>query len=129
MDPQPFEQLATGETIMQEQTVTHDKYGVVCHQIMYPLTDERQYVGIFVNVTQIRQNREKLQRLQQETVLQAQELMDHQMKMAQKIAGFLGESTARGEKLVDNLMKLGKDETMHRNKRGAGPPWDTSTST
>ena len=59
MDPGSFERLAAGHHDTIETTVEHERYGIVCHQIMYPLRDERQYVGIFVNVTQSRKNQQK----------------------------------------------------------------------
>ena len=52
MDPEPFERLASGQEQHVEMTVEHKKYGLVCHQILYPLREESQYVGIMVNITQ-----------------------------------------------------------------------------
>jgi hypothetical protein len=44
--------------------------------------------------------------LRSQTVIQARELLDHQIEMAQRLAQFLGESTAKGEDLVEKLMLL-----------------------
>ncbi len=111
MDPEPFERLAAGQENVIEAMIDHRKYGVYCHQIMYKLLDEKQYVGIFVNLTNTRMNQEQLDRLREQTVMQARELLDHQLKMAEKIAGFLGESAAKGENLVERLMQLAGDES------------------
>ena len=51
MDPEPFERLASGQEQNVEMTVEHKQYNLVCHQILYPLREEQQYVGILVNVT------------------------------------------------------------------------------
>ncbi|HHX39245.1 MAG TPA: 4Fe-4S dicluster domain-containing protein [Armatimonadetes bacterium] len=106
MDAEPFEQLATGKTDLIETTVKHARHNLVCHQIQYALREERQYVGIFVNITRTQADREKLDRLRTQTVAQAQQLLQHQVEMAQTIAGFLGESTAQSETLLERLMLL-----------------------
>lgn len=111
MDPDPFERLASGEEDILELTVKHDRYNIVCHQILYSLRDERQYVGIFVNITNSRESQEKLDFLRQQTVTQARELLEHQISIAQEIARQLGEGAARGEALVNNLVKLAQDKT------------------
>ena len=83
---------------------------------MYPLRDERQYVGIFVNVTQSRKNQQKLDRVRAETIAQARELLQHQLDMAETIARCLGESTARGENLVEKLMLAAREPDEHGGK-------------
>jgi PAS domain S-box-containing protein len=109
VDPEPYERLAAGQDNMIEMVVEHKKYNLVCHQILYPMRDERQYVGIFVNITNSRTNERQLDRLREQTVLQARELLDHQIQMAETIARFLGESTAKGENLVEKLMLLAQE--------------------
>ena len=108
IDPAPFERLAEGETERFEAVMRYDNYNLVCHVLLYPLRDERQFVGIFVNVTKSSTNEKLLSKLRSRTVTQAQELLEHQISMAQELAKFLGESTARGEVLVQNLMELAK---------------------
>ncbi len=109
MDPEPFEQLVTGRQGPLEHTVRHDKYRLICHQIMYELPGERQFVGIFVNLTNTKASQEKLRELRSRTLLQAQEMLEHQISMAQHLAKYLGESTARGEQLVHSLMTLAQE--------------------
>ena len=106
LDPEPFVRLASGQEKQIEMTTEHKKYGLVCHEILYPLREENQYVGILVNVTNHRASQQKLDHLRSQTVIQARELLDHQIAMAQRLAQFLGESTARGEDLVEKLMML-----------------------
>lgn len=128
MDPHMFEQLASGEHDMVEDVVRHDKYNLVCHQIAYALREERQYVGIFVNITHSRASQEQLTDLRARTLVQAQQLLEHQLSMARKITEFLGESAAQGEVLVDHLRELacGAEE---RDANRGGTPWPNGTST
>ena len=149
MDPDPFEQVAQGRSDLVEMTVNHDSYSLVCHEVIYPLKDEHQYVGIFVNITNTRANQQALDKLREQTISQAQDLLDHQIHMAQELAKFLGENTARGEELVEKLILLAGNKAGEGNgeaspsqkqaqgrKRGGGRtggrpegwPWDTSTS-
>ncbi len=111
MDPDPFEQLASGKEELVETVVTHSNYNLVTHEILYALREEQQYVGIFVNITKTRAHKEKLDKLRGQTVIQARELLEHQINMAQTIAKFLGESTAQSEELLDRLMLFAGGES------------------
>lgn len=127
IDPGPFESLLSGQQELVEMTMEHKSYNLVCHQILYPLREERQYVGIFVNITHSRANQEQLDRLRSETVVQARDLLEHQLRMADTIARALGEATARGEDLVEKLMRLASD--VHEgDSRGGQWLQDTYTS-
>jgi iron only hydrogenase large subunit-like protein len=120
MDPEPFERLAADGEEMIVLTVNHEKYNVVCHQILYRLKEEQQYVGIFVNITNSQANEDKLRQLRSETAQQARELLDHQITMAQQIAKLLGESSAKGEQLVRHLLLYAADPPAGKDKDG---PW------
>lgn len=125
-DPEPFERLAAGEKTQIETTQRHESYHLVCHEIFYALKEDKQFVGVFVNITNTQTSKLKLRDLRSNTVLQAQELLKHQHQMALQMAKFLGESTAQGEALVNSLMKLAGEKDEHEEDK---LPWDTSTST
>jgi PAS domain S-box-containing protein len=110
MDPDQFERVAAGEDVI-ETIVRHEAYNLTCHQIMYSLRDESQYVGIFVNITKSQASERKLDQLREQTIMQARELLQHQLGMAQSIATFLGESSAKGEQLVQNLLRQAAEDT------------------
>ena len=110
MDPDPFERLASGKEDLVETVMRHTRGNLVCHQIHYTLAEEHQYVGIFVNITKSRDQKDQLDALRAKTVMQARELLDHQINMAQTIAKFLGESTAQGEDLLERLLLIAGDD-------------------
>ncbi len=128
MDPHLFEQVAAGGSDLAETVVRHDTYNLVCHQIAYALRGEKQYVGIFVNITHSRASQEKLNDLRARTLTQAQQLLEHQVSMAQKITQFLGESAAQGEVLVEHLREMACDDG-GKEPRSGGKAWPRDTYT
>ena len=124
MDPEPFDMVASGQREITEMTVEHAKYSLICHQIIYSLREENQYVGIFVNMTNSLKNKKQLDEIRAKTVMQAQSLLTHQIDIAGQIAQFLGESTAESEKLLENLIELGQ-EKLKNNDEGKRP-WITT---
>lgn len=116
IDPAPFEKIAAGMADNLELTAFHKEHKIVCHELFYALRQERQYAGIFVNVSHLQDNEHKLKQIKSQTLNQAKELLEHQIKMAQNIAMFLGESTAKGEELVNKLVALSQDDEEKPNK-------------
>jgi PAS domain S-box-containing protein len=108
IDPESFEKIATGNEKIIRDTIHYDNYNLVCFQISYSLPDQHQYIGIFVDITDIQSNREKLADIRSETMNKAQELLDHQINMAQELARFLGEHTAKEEILLKKLIDTTK---------------------
>lgn len=107
MDPAAFEKLASdGQPV--EEIVPFPNYGLVCREYLYVLPEEKRLVGIFVNITRSQADREQLERMKDTTVAQAQELLAHQLEMADQLARFLGENTARSEEIVSKLIRLAR---------------------
>lgn len=127
IDPEAFEKIVTGRTQLVEETIKYENYHLIAHQIIYQLVAERQIVGIFVNITGSRQSMEELARLRHKTVEQARDMLEHQVKMAQELARYLGESTARGETLIENLIRLTAEDDKEDNTRRK-KEWDIFTS-
>ncbi len=110
IDPAPFEKLISGVADKLDITTAHRPYNLCCRELIYTLKEEKQIVGIFMNITSLQQQEKKLKELRSQTVEQANELLDHQVQMALNIAQFLGESTAKGEALVRKLMTLSEGD-------------------
>ena len=109
IDPDPFEQLVTKKVDVYRSKTNYSNYNLLCHLVAYVLPENQHYVGIFMDITDTSSSKEKLRELQSETVIKAQELIEHQISMAQELARFLGEHTAAGEilmkKLIDSIKK------------------------
>jgi iron only hydrogenase large subunit-like protein/uncharacterized Fe-S cluster-containing protein len=105
IDSDIFEKLIAGDSQKIEEVKNFHQYGVFCHCIAYRIPEENLIAGIFVNITNTRNNQEKLKEIRQNTVLLARELLEHQLTMSQSLASFLGENTAKSEILLNNLLK------------------------
>jgi iron only hydrogenase large subunit-like protein len=104
IDPDPFEKLAAGSEDEIRKVVHYASYNLICRQITYALRSEKKYIGMFIDITDLQNNREKLKDIKTETIRQAQDLIDHQINMAQDLAQFLGDHTAQGEMLMNRLI-------------------------
>lgn len=108
VDAAGFEDLANGKTERFESVLNH--YGRRFHQILYTLRDVGQYVGIFMDISDIPLQAKQTDLVRVQTLRQARELLDHQIRMSQEIAGMLGKSTAKGEEMVHKLLSLYDEE-------------------
>lgn len=104
IDPEPFEKLLADGRKPVHSVVSYRNYNLVCHQIHYAIPEENHYVGIFVDITAEHDREQKLREIKSNTILQAQHFLDHQIKTAQKMTKFLGESSAKGEILMRDLI-------------------------
>ena len=105
MDPEPFERLLAEPDKKIEIVTNHEAYNLVCREVLYSLPAEKQFVGIFMNITMLQKNETQLDQLRQQTVQQARELLEQQVRMAETIASCLGENAARAESLLETLME------------------------
>ena len=110
MDPEPWERLLAEPDKKVEIVAHHEAYHLVCHEVLYSLPVEKQFVGIFMNITTLQKNETQLDQLRQQTVKQARELLEQQVRMAETIASCLGENTARAESLLETLMENAQRE-------------------
>ena len=110
MDPEPWERLLADPDKKVEFVANHESYNLVCHEVLYSLPAEKQFVGIFMNITMLQKNETQLDQLRQQTVTQARELLEQQVRMAETIAACLGENAARAESLLENLMENAQRE-------------------
>ena len=102
---------ADGFEILQSGTIDtyesiQNKYGIKYHEILFALRDEGQYVGFFSDITKIKFDSNQLDVIKTQTLMHAREFLDHQVKFAQEMAHYLGESTAKSEEIAKRLIDL-----------------------
>ena len=106
IDPEPFEKLSAGDEGLVRKTIYYTPYNITAHVVIYSIPEQEQYVGVFTDMTDLKMSSDKLSDIKTETLNKAQELLDHQISMAQEIARFLGEHTAKEEVLLNRLMDI-----------------------
>lgn len=108
IDPVYFQEaLRTKKLVTGE--VAYPAYGIVTWQAIFYVETEGVLIGIFVDITKEHEQRERLALVKGETLTKAQEVIDKQMRVAQEIAGLLGETTAETKVLLTKLIKLIKN--------------------
>ncbi|MGM0607837.1 MAG: [Fe-Fe] hydrogenase large subunit C-terminal domain-containing protein [Candidatus Muiribacteriota bacterium] len=106
IDPGYFDNLVSGRESFSQGTVNYSQYNLICHQMLYKLPEENQYVGIFIDITKLENNQKYLQKVKKESILKVRQLIEHQIETSQKLAKMLGDNTAVGETILDNLMEI-----------------------
>lgn len=109
-DPEPFEQVLLQKDKVIRKKVKYDSYNLICHQTHYAINESNQVIGIFADITKSELNSKNLRNIKRDTVLSAQDLIEHQIEIAQQMAKFLGESTAKGEMLLNNFIDTLEDK-------------------
>jgi len=112
LDADGFEHLASN--IGEEYEAIKSKYGMRYHEQLYALRDEKQYVGIFTDISTFTFNKRQIDLIKRQTLEQAHELLDHQIRVSQEMAHYLGRSTAKGEELVRRLVDLYQKEEVQK---------------
>jgi len=115
IDPDPMEKVLVNNNLTVEKKVKYEKYNLVCYQMIYHLKDEKQIIGVFIDTTKEIKNKKRLDTIKSTAIKQAHELLEHQIEVAQKMTNYLGESTAKGEKLVKKLIEITKKENDSEN--------------
>ncbi|TYB30851.1 MAG: PAS domain S-box protein [Candidatus Mcinerneyibacterium aminivorans] len=114
IDPDPMEKVLVSKRDVYEKTRKFDDYNLICYQLVYYLENEHQIIGVFIDITSEKKNKDRLKEIKSKAIDQAHELLEHQIEVAQKMTNYLGESTAKGEKLVKKLIEITKKESENK---------------
>ncbi|HHW98868.1 MAG TPA: PAS domain-containing protein [Firmicutes bacterium] len=103
----------SGEWVIGKRVV-YSNLGLVTMQTINPLKSEELILGVIADVTKFELQERALSHVRAETLEKAQEVINKQMRVAQEIAGLLGEVTADSKMLLLNLIKLVQGEEESR---------------
>lgn len=110
MDPEDFEKvMARAIDRVTNKTVSYPNYHVSGSLNVYRLEDEELVVGILSNVNRSTEGLSRFDQIRDETLENAQQVIEKQMRMAQEIAGILGETTSETRILLHKLASLIKE--------------------
>jgi PAS domain S-box-containing protein len=110
MDPEDFEKvMAKAADIITNKLVSYPNYHVSASINIYRLEGEDLVVGILANINKSSDGLSRLDQIREETLANAQQVIEKQMRMAQEIAGILGETTSETRVLLRKLTQLMKE--------------------
>lgn len=89
-----------------ETEVAYPERGLLTRQTIFHLGKRDAVVGIFMDLSEVAAQREQFERLRDETVQRAREVISKQMNVAQEIAGLLGETTAETKVILTKLIEF-----------------------
>ncbi len=105
IDPADFQRVRD-EQRMVVGNKTYEILGLSARQLIFPVEGRDVVIGIFVDITKEQQRDAEMQHLKNETLQRAGEVIEKQMRVAQEIAGLLGETTGETKILLTQLMHL-----------------------
>lgn len=99
--------------------VSYPMYSLTTTQTICYIKEHDLILGIIIDITKQEQQEKEFQKVREETLEKAQEVINKQMRVAQEIAGLLGETTAESKMLLLKLMNLVKkgenqNDSLHR---------------
>lgn len=77
----------------------------VCDIAVLPLVEEEAFVLILMDLTNRREQEEKMRKIRKDTIESTQKVIDKQMRVVQEIASLLGETTAETKVVLTKLNK------------------------
>ncbi len=84
----------------------YPQYSLVVQATLLYMEDQNLIMAIFTNITESERQKQSFETVKKETLLKAQEVINKQMRVAQEIAGILGETTAESKVLLKRLINI-----------------------
>lgn len=101
--------IKTGRNILSKKIIL-DNYGLTAYSSIIYLPKLKILFGILLDVTDEEQKRDKLLSLKLSTIESTDKVIEKQMRVAQEIAGLLGETTAETKATLLKLKRIVADE-------------------
>lgn len=85
------------------------KYGIRYHEVVFPMKDENEYVGIYTDITGLRIDSYQIDLIKRQTLENAKDLLRQQIAFSQDLAAYIGRNEAKSEALVKQIVSLLED--------------------
>ncbi|AMW30003.1 MULTISPECIES: PAS domain-containing protein [Arthrospira] len=89
-----FKKVWEKNQMMQGIEVEYENHHLYLKEVIFPIKDENIIACIMTDITSEMQRKKEINDIREQTVKKVNEVVDNQMKVAQEIAGLLGETTA-----------------------------------
>ncbi len=89
-----FQEVWETNTVIRGRETSYSQYNLYIREFIFPIKEENIIGCIMSDITAEMERKKEADRIKAETVKKVNEVVDNQMKVAQEIAGLLGETTA-----------------------------------
>ncbi len=111
-DVEDFQEVWGTDRVILGKEKEYPQHGLYVRKVVFAIEAEGVAACIMVDLTRQRRQMEELLKLRRETIAKANEVVDHQMRVAQEIAGLLGEATAEAKVSLLRLVEAFDQETV-----------------
>ena len=101
-----FQRAYTEQCEVTGEETSYPRYELYVRKVIFPVPGEKVVAGIFVDLTHEWRQRKELELLRSRTAQEVRNVVDNQMRVAQEIAGLLGETTAQTKVSLLRLLEL-----------------------
>ena len=109
-DAEDFRTVWSAQQAVPHRDKFYEKLNLAVRKVMFPIEDEGIVACILVDQTHDFMLRREMIARKQQTIARVQEVVDKQMKVAQEIAGLLGETTAETKVSLIKIVELVEKE-------------------
>lgn len=109
IDDTDFAWVLANRTSIIGKKVDYPQYSITTLQTICYIYDHDLVLSIMLDITKQEMQEKRLEKVREETLEKAQQVINRQMRVAQEIAGLLGETTAESKMLLLKLIELAKD--------------------
>jgi uncharacterized Fe-S cluster-containing protein len=106
MDDSGFASVIRTKTNIYKQKMPLLQYGLVFMMNLVYLEKQKYIMAIMTDITLDEKHQEELAKVKENTLEAAQKVITKQMRVAQEIAGLLGETTAETKVILTKLKEL-----------------------
>ncbi len=111
-DPEDFQQVWDDDRVLTGKEKHYPRYDLFVKKVMFAIKDQGVMACIMVNITHELKQKRELLKLKEETLRNVGLVVDKHMKVAQEIAGLLGETTAETKVNLFRLAEMLKKENL-----------------
>ena len=107
-----FRQAWQENRVIRDQERAYLNNTLYVRKVIFPIRDQNIVACIMVDLTPEWHRRNEMRELRQQTITEVNKVVDEQMKVAQEIAGLLGETTAETKVSLLKLLRMLEKEVL-----------------
>ena len=107
-----FRQAWQENVVIRDQEKAYLNNTLYVRKVIFPIRDQNIVACIMVDLTPEWRRRSELQEIRRRTITEVSKVVDEQMKVAQEIAGLLGETTAETKVSLLKLLRMLEKEVL-----------------